>query len=74
MGIAVLGDQIIITDLSPMLILPYFIGILFSIFSIIGVCNAINIIDGFNGLTGGICLMIFIAIAVASFIISEDYR
>jgi len=38
--------------------LPYWLGIIFSIFAIVGMVNAINIIDGFNGLASGMVLLI----------------
>ncbi|MEA3387153.1 MAG: MraY family glycosyltransferase [Patescibacteria group bacterium] len=51
--------------------LPYWLSILISIFAIIGVTNALNIIDGFNGLASGIALMIFISLAFISFIVKD---
>ncbi|PAF44738.1 MraY family glycosyltransferase [Helicobacter sp. 11S02596-1] len=64
-GVGVFGMGVVITDLSPVVILPYGVGVAFSLFGIVGVCNAINIIDGFNGLAGGICAMAFVAIGIA---------
>lgn len=72
-GVAVFGIRISITDLSPIVTLPYFAGIALALFGIIGVCNAINIIDGFNGLAGGISLMVFVCIAIASFMLKVDF-
>ena len=43
------------------------ISFLFTVFAIVGVTNAINIIDGFNGLASGVSLMIFIAIGYVAF-------
>lgn len=67
-AIAILPTGIIITDLSPIVLLPYSIGVVFSIFGIVGVCNSMNIIDGFNGLAAGICLMVLGAIFVGAWI------
>jgi UDP-N-acetylmuramyl pentapeptide phosphotransferase/UDP-N-acetylglucosamine-1-phosphate transferase len=39
------------------------ISFLFTVFAIVGVTNAINIIDGFNGLASGVSIMILIATA-----------
>lgn len=65
-AIAILPTGIVITDLSPVVLLPYSMGIVFSIFGIVGVCNSINIIDGLNGLATGICLMVLGAIFVGA--------
>lgn len=40
----------------------------FTYFSIIGVTNAINLIDGLNGLAGGISLIAFLSIGVAAYL------
>lgn len=72
-GIGVIGMNNIISDLSPIIILPYYLALAFSLFGIIGVCNAINIIDGFNGLASGIVFMAGICIALVSFGIGENF-
>ncbi|PAF52464.1 hypothetical protein BKH44_02555 [Helicobacter sp. 13S00477-4] len=72
-SVAIFGLDAIITNLSPVIILPYWIGIVFSLFGIIGVCNAINIIDGFNGLSSGICLMVFTTIGFAAFSVDSNF-
>lgn len=56
-----------ISDLSLGFHFPYVAGMLFSIFALVGVTNATNIIDGFNGLASGVCLLIFIAIAIVAY-------
>ncbi len=43
--------------------LNLFIAVPFTIFAIVGLTNAINMIDGFNGLASGISLFAFIAFA-----------
>ncbi|MHB8494512.1 MAG: MraY family glycosyltransferase [Casimicrobiaceae bacterium] len=35
-------------------------------FMVVGACNAVNIIDGTNGLAGGVSLMMFVGLAVAA--------
>lgn len=47
--------------------LPLIIAFLFSLFCIVGCCNAINIIDGLNGLGGGISILILVSIAMVSY-------
>jgi UDP-N-acetylmuramyl pentapeptide phosphotransferase/UDP-N-acetylglucosamine-1-phosphate transferase len=47
--------------------MPYWMGMLFSIFAIVGMMNAINIIDGFNGLASGIILLILISFALVGY-------
>ena len=60
-----------ISDLSLGFHFPYVVGILFSIFALVGVTNATNIIDGFNGLASGVCLLIFIAIAIVAYEVQD---
>ena len=58
----------VITNLG-ILELPYLIAVPFTIFAIVGVINAFNIIDGLNGLSSGIAL-----ISLGSFYyLSEKY-
>jgi len=51
--------------------LPYWVGVFFTIFAIVGLMNAINIIDGFNGLASGISLLIFISFAINSYYVDN---
>ena len=46
--------------------LPWVLALLFSAFAIVGATNAINIIDGFNGLAGGIVLTILLSFAATA--------
>lgn len=57
----------VVTYLGLGITLPYSIGIVFSVFAIVGMMNAINIIDGFNGLSSGISLMILISYAIVAY-------
>ncbi|MCE3039698.1 glycosyltransferase family 4 protein [Helicobacter anatolicus] len=57
----------LITNLLPLAMLPWYWGVAFSLFGILGVCNAINIIDGLNGLASGIALIVFAAIIFVAF-------
>ena len=54
----------VITDIGVELY--YDFAVFFTIFCIVGVINAINIIDGFNALAGGYALFVLISIAVVS--------
>lgn len=72
-AVAVFGMGAFITNLLPIVTLPYFVGIMLALFGIVGVCNAVNIIDGFNGLAGGICLMAFVCIAIVAFSLKVDF-
>lgn len=38
---------------------PYFLGIMISMIAILGLINGTNLIDGFNGLSSGVCFIIF---------------
>lgn len=46
--------------------LNVYLGILFTIFALVGITNAFNIIDGINGLASGIALIIFITLLIIS--------
>lgn len=52
--------------------IPYYAGVIFSVFCIVGVINAINIIDGFNGLAGGFCVLAFLSIACVSYMVGNN--
>ena len=57
----------VVTYLGLGVELPYIIGVIFSMFAIVGMINAINIIDGFNGLASGVVLLILISLAVVTY-------
>lgn len=67
-AVAILPTGAIITDLSPIIVLPYSVGVIFSIFGIVGACNSINIVDGFNGLAAGVCLMVLGAVFAGAWV------
>jgi UDP-GlcNAc:undecaprenyl-phosphate GlcNAc-1-phosphate transferase len=46
------------------IILPFWLGVPFTIFAIVGVINAINLIDGLDGLAGGISVIALVAFFV----------
>jgi UDP-N-acetylmuramyl pentapeptide phosphotransferase/UDP-N-acetylglucosamine-1-phosphate transferase len=46
--------------------MPYWLGVLFSIFAIVGMMNAVNIIDGFNGLASGVVLLILCTLIIVA--------
>ncbi len=58
----------VVTYLGFGISLPYWIGLFFSIFAIVGMMNAVNIIDGFNGLASGVVLIILASFAYVSYI------
>ena len=57
----------VVTYLGLGISMPYWMGIIFSVFAIVGMMNAINIIDGFNGLAAGIILLILLSFAIVSY-------
>jgi len=63
---AVWLSSAVVTYLGLGISLPYWAGTLFSIFAIVGMMNAVNIIDGFNGLASGVILLILISFAIIS--------
>jgi len=66
--IAIWLTHSVVTYLGLGITLPYIVGVIFSIFAIVGMSNAINIIDGFNGLASGIVLLILASFAYVSFL------
>ena len=56
--------------LDPLFAVPV-IGVVFSCLMVAGLVNAFNIIDGFNGLAGGVASLILIGIAYAAFKVGD---
>lgn len=57
----------VVTYLGLGIHMPYWMGIFFSTFAIVGMMNAVNIIDGFNGLASGIILLILLSFGIISY-------
>ena len=57
----------VVTYLGLGISMPYWMGIVFSVFAIVGMMNAVNIIDGFNGLASGVILLILLSFAFTSY-------
>jgi len=64
---AILLTGSVVTYLGLGIYMPYWAGVLFSTFAIVGMMNAINIIDGFNGLASGIILLILISFGITAY-------
>ncbi|CCM12144.1 glycosyltransferase family 4 protein [Helicobacter heilmannii] len=52
-ALVVLLTPLVLKDFSPLFSLPWLVALPFSVFMLVGVANAMNIIDGFHGLAGG---------------------
>jgi len=63
----VLVTGAVVTYLGLGVHLPYWVGVLFSIFAIVGMINAVNIIDGFNGLASGVILLILVSFTIVTY-------
>ena len=57
----------VVTYLGLGLSLPYAVAVVFSAFAIVGMMNAINMIDGFNGLAGGVTFLILLSFGYTSY-------
>ncbi len=57
----------VVTYLGLGITIPYWTGVIFSLFAIVGMMNAVNIIDGFNGLASGIILLILLSFTITSY-------
>jgi len=51
--------------------LPYAAGVGFSIFALLGITNAMNLVDGLDGLAGGTTLLGFGAVALLSYLAND---
>ncbi len=60
----------IITDIG-LFTLPLAIAIPFTVFAVTGVANAINIVDGINGLASGVSLITFFFLALTSYVFGD---
>lgn len=60
----------IITDVG-LFTLPMAIAIPFTIFAVTGVANAINIVDGINGLASGVSIITFFFLALTSYFFGD---
>jgi len=68
---AVVLDDIVVTYLGFDYTMSYDIGMLFSIFAIVGMMNAINIIDGFNGLASAILMLMLLSFGVVAYQVGD---
>lgn len=48
------------------------IGILFSAFAVAGIANSVNIIDGFNGLAGGVVILMLVTLAIIAWRVDDS--
>ena len=64
---AIILTHSVVTYLGLGITLPYWLGVLFSLFAIVGMMNAINIIDGFNGLASSTILIILLSFAIVTY-------
>ncbi len=51
--------------------IPYWLGAILTIIAITGVINALNIIDGFNGLAGGFALLAYISLGYVTYQVGD---
>ncbi len=49
-------------------------GIPFTIFCVVGICNAFNMLDGKDGLTGSVSLLVFLGLMILLFLNDLDYQ
>jgi UDP-N-acetylmuramyl pentapeptide phosphotransferase/UDP-N-acetylglucosamine-1-phosphate transferase len=61
----------IIVDVGISWQFPLIISILFTVFAVVGSINAMNIIDGFNGLASGIAIMVLISLSLCAYIVDD---
>ena len=66
-ALSAIFNCVVVTYLGLGFIMPYWLGAKSSIFAIVGMMNAINIIDGFKGLASGVVLLILTSFYVVSY-------
>jgi UDP-N-acetylmuramyl pentapeptide phosphotransferase/UDP-N-acetylglucosamine-1-phosphate transferase len=71
-GAAILLMHSVISYLGLGIYLPYLVAITFSLFSIVGLMNAMNIIDGFNGLASGAALIILCSLGHTALMVGDQ--
>ena len=71
-GVAISLANAVISYLGLGIYLPYTVAILFSMFSIVGLMNAMNIIDGFNGLASGAALLILLSLGHTTLLVGDE--
>ena len=49
------------------------VSIALTVFAVAGMSNAVNIIDGFNGLASMVCMMMFVAIAYVAYSVGDQF-
>jgi len=69
---AILFADAVVTYLGLGIHLPYSLGILFSLVAIAGFMNAMNLIDGLNGLAAGIGLLILASFAFTAWRVNDE--
>ena len=52
-------------------ILPKIIGVIFTIFCVVGISSAINFIDGLNGLATGVCLLSVLFFGIIAYLFND---
>ncbi len=68
-GMVLMGS--IVYDIGVMR-LPLWMAVPFTIIAVTGLSNAINIIDGFNGLASGVSVIILLSFAAASYLYGDQ--
>ncbi len=75
LAVLLLGSIVVRVDipLVDQIFSLYPFAFVFTVFAIAGLTNAINIIDGFNGLASGVSISIFFAISYVAFINNDFF-
>lgn len=51
----------------------FIFSVVFTSFALAGISNALNIIDGFNGLASGVSILVFLSYAYVSFLVGDSF-
>jgi UDP-GlcNAc:undecaprenyl-phosphate/decaprenyl-phosphate GlcNAc-1-phosphate transferase len=69
-GMAIYMIGAVVTDFGIFSV-PYWVGILITMVAILGLINGANMIDGFNGLSSGVSVIIFGTFFITSLIVND---
>jgi UDP-GlcNAc:undecaprenyl-phosphate/decaprenyl-phosphate GlcNAc-1-phosphate transferase len=64
-------NRLDIAGLNTLLITVPAVAIIITIIAVGGICHAFNLIDGYNGLVGGVASMVFFALSYVCFLVGD---
>lgn len=66
-------SRIHIVGVDPLLAAFPWLAVILTVFAVGGLCHALNLIDGYNGLAGGVGVIILFALSYVAFTVNDSY-